>query len=134
MRGGGPTDRTLAVLLGGLVALDAALTVLAFGFPALWFRVFHDAPYVDPQGLLRRTGAQWLGFALVQGVALARFRAAPWWLAAVAGVRLCDCLTDAVYLLACAQITWYGAAMLAVAGPANLVIGLYLLRAARRAT
>ena len=50
--------RTHALLIF-LVAFDVTLTIWAFGFPDLWFKVFHGIGYDDPQGFLRRCGANW---------------------------------------------------------------------------
>ena len=41
-----------------LVVFDVTLTLWAGAFPSLWFRVFHGAPYDDPQGFLRRCASQ----------------------------------------------------------------------------
>jgi len=53
------TDRFKAqvrLLLLGLVILDVILSSLCLFFPQTWFHLFHNAPYIDPQALLRRTG------------------------------------------------------------------------------
>ena len=78
--------RPVAPVLVGLVLLDLVLTVAAGFFPALWFRVFHGAPYIDPQGLLRRCIAgNWLAFLVLQALALRRWRREPWWLVLLRG-------------------------------------------------
>jgi len=53
------TDRFKAqvrLLLLGLVILDVILSSLCLFFLQTWFHIFQNAPYIDPQALLRRTG------------------------------------------------------------------------------
>ncbi len=120
--------RKIDAVLASLVALDVVLTVVAFGFPSFWVAVFHGVPDDDPQGFLRRCGANWAAFALFQGVALLRWRREPWWLAVAAGLRLSDIFTDWTYLLFAHDTTWFARLSLATTSPANLVVGVYLLR------
>lgn len=39
------SERRVHSLLGFLVIFDVTLTLWAFAFPELWFRVFHGVPY-----------------------------------------------------------------------------------------
>jgi hypothetical protein len=126
------TDRQTHALLVALVVFDVALTVWAFAFPDLWYRAFHGTAYDDPQGLLRRCGANWAAFAVVQAVAAARWRADRMWLAVVAGVRLSDIFTDATYVVVARDTTWFAHSTLAPMSAINLLIGLALIRAYRR--
>lgn len=89
---------TTAVLLSS-IGVDVVLPVLATLRPAWWFDVLHvhvtpDAMHV---ALLHRAAAQWVAFALLQIVALARWRRWPHWLLVVAGARTSDWLTDITY-------------------------------------
>jgi hypothetical protein len=115
-------------LLASLVALDLTLAITGFFFPSFWFSLFHAAPYVDPQGLLPRTAASWLAFAIVQTVALVRYEKQPHWLYVVAGLRLGDVLTDWTYIAACAHLTPIGWVLLGVASPGNALAAWYLMR------
>jgi len=115
------------LLLAGLVVLDIVLSGTCLFFPDLWFRWFHGAPYVDPQGLLRRTGAVWAAFTFLQFIALIRWQRYPHWLVLVAGVRLTD-ISDWTYLFFCSNITWFGRMALFISPPANLALGWILLR------
>jgi hypothetical protein len=99
------SPRFMTGLLVALVALDVALAALALLWPQTWFALFHDAPYVDPAGLLRRTGAGWAAFALVQAIAAWRWRASPVWLGVVAGVRWTELFTDWTYLAVAEHVT-----------------------------
>lgn len=105
------------LLLLGLVILDIGLSVVALLFPSLWFQIFHHAPYEDPQGLLRRTGAVWVAFTLLQFIALVRWTRHPHWLVLIAGVRLTELFSDWTYLLFCTSITGAGRLGLLVAPP-----------------
>lgn len=121
--------RRIDAVLAGLAAFDCALTLWAFLAPEFWFRVFHGVPYADPEGFLRRCGANWAAFALFQAVALARWRTNPSWLAVAAGVRFSDIFTDWAYLAFSSHRTTFGCATLAAMSPVNLLLGWWLLRA-----
>jgi hypothetical protein len=122
------SPRAINLLLLFLIALDAVLSVLAIAFPDAWFRLLHDQPYIDPQGLLRRTGAVWAAFTLVQALAYARWSQQPYWLVLVAGVRFTELFSDWAYLAVAEQVTWSGRIGLLIAPPANLVMGWFLVR------
>jgi hypothetical protein len=119
---------SVRAVLGGLIALDLVLSIAAFFFPALWFEMFHGAAYVDPQGLLRRCGANWLAFFVIQVVALLRWERERCWLAVVAGMRLGDTLTDITCLMFAASATRAAWILFPLAGIGNLVVGAWLLR------
>jgi hypothetical protein len=116
------------VLLIFLVVLDIVLSTIAICYPETWFRIFHGVEYVDPQGLLRRTGALWVAFTLFQAVALFRWEKQPYWLAVVAGIRLTELFSDWTYLYFAQNITTYGRIGLLIAPPGNLLFGWYLIR------
>jgi hypothetical protein len=116
------------VLLILLIALDIVLSVLAILFPDTWFKIFHDQPYIDPQGLLRRTGAVWVAFTLLQAIAYIKWQQQPYWLVLVAGVRLTELFSDWAYLYFSRNTTWSGCVSLFVSPPANLVIGWFLIQ------
>ena len=89
---------TINLLLVFLVLLDVVLSTLCLFFPETWLRLLHDAPDIDPQGLLRRTGAVWASFTLFHLIALLKWHRQPYWLPLVAGVRLTEVFSDWVYL------------------------------------
>jgi hypothetical protein len=120
--------RGVTATLAGLLALDVVLATVAFGFPELWFQVFHGVPYQDPEGFLRRCAANWAAFALLQAIALRRWRREPWWLLVVAGARLSDIFTDWTYLFFAHDVTWFARASLATTSPGNLVVGIFLVK------
>jgi len=115
------------VLLVFLVILDIVLSVTAIFFPEAWFRIFHGAPYVDPQGLLKRTGALWVAFTLLQAIALFRWEKEPWWLVLIAGVRLTELFSDWTYIYVSQSLTTRGWLGLFIAPPGNLIFGLFLI-------
>lgn len=123
---GAARGRLVDVILIALVAFDLLVAVGAFLLPQLWYRLLHDAAYVDPQGLLRRTGAIWAAFAAVQILALPRWRRAAHWLLLVTGIRLSELFADWTYLVFAESITPFGTAALLVTLPANLLICWFL--------
>jgi hypothetical protein len=114
-------------LLISLILLDITISIVAFLFPQFWFKIFHGAPYIDPQGFLRRCGTNWAAFALLQIIALAQWEKKPYWLAIVAGVRFSDIFTDWTYLWFSSSITVFGRISLFAISPLNLIFGLYFL-------
>jgi hypothetical protein len=120
-------------LLVFLVIKDIVLSVTAIAFPEAWFKVFHDAPYVDPQGLLTRTGAVWVAFTLLQLLAVFRWEKEPWWLVLIAGVRWTELFSDWTYLYVAQGKTTLGGLGLFLAPPANLAFGAFLVWAYLRA-
>ena len=125
------TNRWVNGVLTSLVLFDTLLVIWAFALPDLWFRAFHHTDYDDPEGFLRRCGANWAAFALFQGVALAKWNERPVWLAVVAGVRLSDVFTDAVYVLFAKHTTWFAWVGLPPMLLFNAGLGIYFLRAYR---
>ena len=124
--------RLVDVMLWSLVIFDLLVAVGAFLLPQLWFRILHATDYVDPQGLLRRTGAIWVAFSVVQILALPRWRTAAHWLLLVTGIRLSEMFADWTYLIFAGSITPFGTAALLVTLPANLVICWFLFATWRK--
>jgi len=116
------------IILIALVVLDIVISVVAFFFPEYWFKIFHNASYVDAQGLLRRCAANWVAFALIQTIALLKWHKRPYWLAVVAGVRFSDMFTDWTYLWFSSNITMFGRIGLFIISPLNLLLGIYFLK------
>lgn len=121
-------QKAVAIVLGVLVLSDVALSGLVLISGQAWFDLVHGTDYVDPQGLLKRTGAVWASQALIQVIAFFRWRDALHWLLVLAGLRWADMLSDAVYWLAADDRTWLGHALL-LASPLNLLLGLFFYRA-----
>ena len=109
-----PALNALVLLfLWGALIEDATIFALSWLAPELWFRVFH---HQEPAGLdvalLRRAGGQWLAFALVQAIALWRWRSRPAWLLVVAGARASDLFTDLSYVISAPSLSTAGWAAL----------------------
>ena len=117
------------ILLLGLVVLDAAYVVVVLFFPDLWFNYFHGIPYLDPEGLLRRAGAVWLSFTLIQLVAYLRWQSEPYWLAIIAGLRSAELFTEWTYLYFARDITSMGRIGLLVSTPANMIVCWFFFKA-----
>lgn len=120
------------LLLVLLVLLDIVLFVEALFFPQVWFKVFHGAEYVDPQGLLRRSGGVWLAFTVLQLIALFKWERKPQWLAVIAGVRLTELFGDWILLAVGESFTVFGRLGFFISPVGNLVFGWFLLYAYRR--
>jgi hypothetical protein len=128
-----PIKALMLLFLGGALVEDAALWALSWWQPDLWFHVFHRA---DPLGfdvaLLRRAGGQWAAFALVQAIALLRWRTQPLWLVIVAGARLSDLFTDVSYIAAVPSLTPLGWAALVPPAFLNLAFAATMMVAWRQ--
>ena len=80
---------------------DSGLFLLSWLTPHLWFHYFNGiAPLSLDNALLRRSGGQWLAFAVAQGITLWRWKKQPVWLAVEAGIRFSDLFTDMSYIMA----------------------------------
>lgn len=121
--------KLIAGLLLVLALWDLALWIVTFFAPELWFRTVHGTALVDPQGLLRRTGAIWLAFAIFQFVAFLRWRRAPWWLVFVGGMRLSELVADWTYLAFAQDVTTVGRLSLLATPLLNIAISVVLIRA-----
>ncbi len=119
-------------LLIALVIYDVVLSATCLLSPQTWYRLIHGADYVDPQGLLLRTGAVWAAFSLFQLVARVKWEVQPVWLAVIAGIRLTEILSDWTYLYVADSLTRFGWFGLFINPPGNLLLGWYLLRCYRR--
>lgn len=126
--------RVVGLALASLVALDVVLATWGFIFPGAWFSLFHGAPRVDPQAYLPRAAGNWTAFAVLQAMALARWKKAPHWLAIVAGVRLSDVFTDISCAIFCHNLSPAGLVLLPLAGLGNLFFGLWFLFLHKRVT
>ena len=125
--------RLVDVLLAALIVFDLVVAIGAVLFPQLWYRILHDAEHVDPGGLLRRTGAIWAAFTVLQVMALPRWRTAPHWLALVCGIRLSEMFADWTWLAFAERVTPFGTAALIFTLPANLLICWFLFATYRLA-
>ena len=129
----GGRARLIDCLLIALIVFDLAVAVGALLLPDLWHRILHDAEYGDPHGLLRRTGAIWAAFTVLQVVALPRWRAAPYWLVLVCGIRLSEMFADWTWLAFAERVTPFGTVALVVTLPTNLLICWFLFATYRLA-
>ncbi len=128
-----PVKALMLVFLGGALVEDTAICVLSWWKPDLWFHLFHHS---DPLGfdvaLLRRAGGQWAAFALVQAIALLRWRTQPLWLVIVAGARISDFFTDLSYIAAAPSLTPLGWAALVPPPFLNLAFAVTMMVAWRQ--
>ena len=126
--------RFINILLVFLVILDLVLSTTCLVFPDKWYMTFHGVHYdnLDVEGLLKRTGALWVAFTLLQLIALIRWKKAPWWLVLIAGVRLTELFSDWTYLYVAHTMTTIGKMGLFIAPPGNLVFGIFLIWAYKK--
>ena len=130
-----PLKALVLLFLWGALIEDAGLFGLCWLAPDSWFQLFHHArPAGLEPALLRRAGGQWLAFALVQAIALWRWRVQPIWLVIVAGARISDLFTDVSYILAAPFLTAFGWFALVPPPFLNALFVVVMWRAYRRAT
>ena len=101
-----PRPLKIAILIFLYVATleDTLIFLMSWFAPDLWFRLFHGTlPAGLETAFLRRSAGQWLAFAIVQAIAILRWRKAPIWLIVVAAVRFSDLFTDISYVLTAAS-------------------------------
>jgi hypothetical protein len=128
-----PKLRTfIYILMAFLVILDLVLSTTCLFFPERWFSIFHGAQYIDPQALLKRTGAVWVAFTVLQLIAFFCWEKAPWWLILIAGVRLTELFSDWTYMWLASSMTPIGKLGLFIAPPGNLVFGIFLIWAYKK--
>ena len=118
--------------LFALVLLDIGLFTMAIFFPERWSETFHGMPYVDPAGLLRRTGGLWVAFTILQAIALFRWQKQPYWLTLIAGVRFTELFSDWITIAVAERMTLMGTLGLLVSPPSNLIFGLILISTYKR--
>jgi hypothetical protein len=121
-------EKAVPIVIGALVLMDAVLAGIILISGQAWFDLMHGTDHVDPGGYLKRTGALWLSFAILEAIAFFRWREAPHWLMILAGVRWGDVLSDWAHWGAADDRTWL-AHVLLLATPANLLLGFFFYRA-----
>lgn len=121
-------EKAVPIVIGALLLMDAVLAGIMLISGQAWFDLMHGTDYVDPGGYLKRTGALWLSFAILQAIAFFRWREATHWLMILAGVRWGDVLSDWTWWGAMDDRTWL-AHVLLLATPANLLLGFFFYRA-----
>jgi hypothetical protein len=112
--------RVITGLLILLTLLDLGYAMTVFASPSFWLEQVHGVDYGDPAGLLRRTAALWAAFALLQGIAVFRWRFHPHWLMLVAGVRLTELFADWIYLGFAEDVSTTSSILLALSPVLNL--------------
>jgi hypothetical protein len=115
-----------------LVGYDVILSATCLIRPDLWYRYIHGAEYVDPQGLILRTGAVWAAFSLFQLIARFKWEVQPLWLAVIAGIRLTEVFSDWTYLWVAEDLTTFGWFGLFVNPPMNVLLGWWFIQCFRR--
>ena len=131
-------DRRLKTLiliyLWGAFIEDVTIFALSWISPQTWFHLFHNNTGGALEiALLRRSGGQWLAFALGQALTLYLWKRRPEWLALAAGIRLSDLFTDISYLMAAPSLTTFGRMLFPIFPILNLVGVVILLKGYQQA-
>lgn len=92
------TPETITAGLALLTLVDLFLAVWILVFPRSFLDHLHGTEVKFDLALTRRTGGFWVGFTLLQGLALFFWSSYPGLLLLVAGVRLTECLADWIFL------------------------------------
>ncbi len=112
----------ILIYLWGAFLEDTTIFAISWIAPQLWFHLFHHSTGGALEiALLRRSGGQWLAFALGQAITLWQWRRRPEWLAVAAGIRLSDLFTDISYLISAPSLTPFGRMLFPIFPILNLV-------------
>ena len=124
----------ILVFLWGALIEDVLIFLLSWVEPGWWFQLLHKSSATEAETVwLRRSAGQWAAFALVQGLALWRWRREPVWLVLVAGARVSDLFTDLSYLASASSLTTFGWVVLPLLPILNGLGVILLMRAFRQA-
>lgn len=124
----------ILLYLWGALIEDITIFAISWIAPQVWFHLFHNSTGVALEvALLRRSGGQWLAFALGQAITLWQWKKRPEWLAVAAGIRLSDLFTDLSYLIAAPSLTRFGQLLFPIFPILNLVGVVILLKGYQRA-
>jgi len=131
-------DRRLKTLiliyLWGALLEDITIFAISWIAPQVWFHLFHHSTADALEiALLRRSGGQWLAFAVGQAITLSQWKKRPEWLAVAAGIRLSDLFTDLSYLIAAPSLTSFGRMLFPIFPILNLVGVVIFLKAYQQA-
>ncbi len=120
----------ILIYLWAALLEDSVLLVMSWLAPQVWFHLFHNSATftVLETAFLRRSGGQWLAFALAQAITLFYWRKKPVWLVITAGVRFSDLFTDICYILAVPALTKLGWLLLLPPPLLNLIGVVIMLR------
>ncbi|MDQ6912254.1 MAG: hypothetical protein M3128_05200 [Verrucomicrobiota bacterium] len=121
---------SVLIYLWAALIEDSVLFVMSWLAPQVWFHLFHNTTTftVLETAFLRRSGGQWLAFALAQAITLLCWRKWPVWLVITAGVRFSDLFTDICYILAAPALTKLGWLLLLPPPLLNLIGVVIMLR------
>lgn len=122
-------DRLVRPALVLLVVIDVVLGGVAVFFPSVYMRFIH--PYAAPDTpvyLLQRAGAVWLGYLVVQAIAVFWCIDKPEWVLVVGVLRLIEVPADALYVSVGTGFGSFGRFGLIVAPIFNLIVGWMLVR------
>jgi hypothetical protein len=112
-----------------LVIIDIVLGVVGTFFPRFYMdQIQPDAPPNEPVYLLQRAAVIWLGYLVVQAIALFRYRWTPEWVLVVAFLRLVEVPADTLYVIIGTGIGWMGRIGLIVAPVFNLIVGILFIK------
>jgi len=112
-----------------MVIIDIVLGVLGTFFPRIYMDLIQpDAPANEPIYFLRRAAVIWLGYLVVQTIALVRYQKTPEWVLVVAFLRLVEVAADSLYVVIGTGIGLWGRIGLIVAPIFNLIVGILFVK------
>lgn len=121
------TPESVTAGLALLTLVDLFLAVWILVFPRSFLDQLHGASVESDLTLTRRTGGFWVGFTLMQGLALFFWSSYPGLLLLVAGVRFTECVADWILLSGTNSVTALGRMGYALSVPYTLGFGFWFL-------
>ena len=111
-----------------LVLIDIGLGVVGTFFPRLYMDLIQpDAPPNEPVYFLQRAAVIWLGYLVVQAIALFQYRRTPEWVLVVAFLRLVEVPADTLYVIIGPGFDLLGRIGLIAAPVFNLIVGIMFI-------
>lgn len=111
-----------------LVLIDIFLGVVGTFLPRIYMDLIQpDAPENEPIYFLQRAAVIWLGYLVVQTIALFKYRRTPEWVLVVAFLRLVEVPADTLYVIIGTGIGLLGRIGLIAAPIFNLIVGIIFI-------
>ena len=120
-------DRLIRLALLLLVLIDVVLGPVAVFVPKVFMNLIQHGHPDDPVYLLQRAGIIWLGYLVVQIIAVFVYKRLPEWVFMVAFLRLVEVAADSFYVASGPGIGWFGTLGLIAAPAFNFFVGILFI-------